>query len=101
MISFLARSHIGNVRENLDMLAEFIHLKCERAKLKSDGVTVFVDDEGDVYVPLAGAGSAHLISNRNPKWVVGTYTLLHDYVPCIGEIAQDLKLRREEIWRPN
>lgn len=106
MISFLSRSHVGNLRESLDVLAEFIHLKCERAKHRQDGVTVIVDDEGDVYAPQSSAGATMLTANRNPKWLVGTYSMLGSlhkfhYMPCIGEIAQDLKLRRDEIWRPN
>jgi hypothetical protein len=107
MISFLSRSHIGNLRESLDILAEFIHLKCERAKSKHDGITVLADDEGDVYAPQASTGSTLLTVNRNPAWLVGTYSMLcqpdqrYHYVPCVGEIAADLLMRRSEIWRPN
>jgi hypothetical protein len=99
----LHRSHIGGLYEDLEMLAEVIRAKCERARHRHESVVVLADDDGLVYAAQMGSGTTTLALIRHPHWHVATYSHAYDYLrkcaPTVREIADDLLERRRELKR--
>jgi hypothetical protein len=100
MRSTLERTNIGHLTDGLDLLAERIHSKCERAKHKHGEIYVVVDDEGEVYAQ-GHNGPLDAALRRNPSWLVAVYSHAHQHLrecaPSVKQIAEDLRERRREL----
>lgn len=101
MIGYLARHHIGNLRDGANSMAHVIRRRCVRAAWVVDSVAVYADDDGDVYVPRASSPLCATVERRHPRWLVGTYSLIgkHDKSRTLTPdmIAVDLCARADEL----